>query len=83
MASPFFSTVVSSACDTTEAWFTKIQSIDLFLLDSDDPAVVSGLVQQVERVIREDGLLFLENYGISLDQVQIESLHQNRDVHHC
>lgn len=52
--------------------FAELTSIDLSLFDSDDPAVVDGLVQQVKRAIREDGFLFLENYGISLEQVQME-----------
>jgi hypothetical protein len=50
--------------------FAKLTSINLFLLDSDDPAVVQDLVNQVKRAIREDGFLFLENYGISIEQVR-------------
>lgn len=50
--------------------FAELTSIDLSLLDSDDPAVVQDLVNQVKRAIREDGFLFLENYGISLEQVR-------------
>ncbi|KAF5697974.1 leucoanthocyanidin dioxygenase [Fusarium mundagurra] len=49
--------------------FAWLKSIDLSLLDSDDPAVVQELVNQVKRAIREDGFLFLENYGISLEQL--------------
>lgn len=49
--------------------FAKLKSIDLSLLDSDDPAVVDNLIQQVKIAIRDDGFLFLENYGISLEQV--------------
>jgi anti-anti-sigma regulatory factor len=49
--------------------FAKLTSIDLSLLDSDDPAVVQDLVNQVKRAIREDGFLFLENYGVSIEQV--------------
>jgi hypothetical protein len=49
--------------------FAELTSIDLSLLDSDDETVVDDLVQQVKRAIREDGFLFLENYGISLEQV--------------
>lgn len=48
--------------------FAKLKSIDLSLLDSDDPAVVEDLIQQVKVAIREDGFLFLENYGVSLEQ---------------
>ena len=50
--------------------FAKLKSIDLSLLDSEDPAVVENLVQQVKTAIRDDGFLFLENYGISLEQVR-------------
>ncbi|ODO02042.1 flavonol synthase [Cryptococcus wingfieldii CBS 7118] len=49
--------------------FAALTSIDLSLLDSDDPVVVDNLVQEVKRAIREDGFLFLENYGISLEQL--------------
>lgn len=49
--------------------FATLKSIDLSLLDSEDPAVVDHLVQQVKLAIRDDGFLFLENYGISLEQV--------------
>lgn len=55
--------------------FAELQTIDLSLLDSDDPAVVDALVQQVKQAIREDGFLFLENYGVSLEQVLIQSYH--------
>jgi hypothetical protein len=50
--------------------FAKLKSIDLSLLDSDDPAVVDDLIQQVKGAIRDDGFLFLQNYGVSLEQVR-------------
>lgn len=50
--------------------FAELSSIDLSLLDSDDPKVVDALVERVKKAIREDGFLFLENYGISLEQVR-------------
>ena len=50
--------------------FAQLKSIDLSLMDSEDPAVVDGLVQEVKQAIRDDGFLFLENYGISLKQVR-------------
>lgn len=53
--------------------FAQLTSIDLSLLDSDDPAVVDELISQVKRAIREDGFLFLENYGVSLEQVRVTS----------
>lgn len=49
--------------------FATLQSIDLSLMDSDDPDVVDALVQKVKVAIRDEGFLFLENYGVSLDQV--------------
>lgn len=51
--------------------FAQLKSIDLSLLDSDDPAVVKELIQQVKTAIRDDGFLFLENYGVSLEQVSV------------
>ena len=49
--------------------FAELETIDLSLLDSDDTSVVEGLIQQVKRAIREDGFLFLENYGVTIEQV--------------
>ncbi|KAJ5798620.1 gibberellin 3-beta hydroxylase [Penicillium pulvis] len=49
--------------------FADLQSIDLSLLDSEDPAVVDDLIQRVKAAIRDDGFLFLENYGVSLEQL--------------
>lgn len=54
--------------------FAKLSSIRLSLMDSDDPAVVDSLVQQVKTAIREDGFLFLEDYGVSLEQVRFGSV---------
>lgn len=55
--------------------FATLKSIDLALLDSDDPTVVANLIEQVKIAIRDDGFLFLENYGISLEQVRNDILH--------
>ncbi|KAJ5910695.1 gibberellin 3-beta hydroxylase [Penicillium tannophilum] len=49
--------------------FADLQSIDLSLLDSEDPAVVDDLIQRVKAAIRDDGFLFLEDYGVSLEQL--------------
>ncbi|TGJ88333.1 hypothetical protein E0Z10_g429 [Xylaria hypoxylon] len=49
--------------------FAELKSIDLSLLDSEDPVVVEELIQKVKVAIRDDGFLFLENYGISLEQL--------------
>ena len=61
--------------------FAQLKSIDLSLLDSDDPAVVEALVQKVKVAIRDDGFLFLEDYGVSLEQVTFLShTSQKKDV---
>ncbi|PWN52095.1 putative gibberellin 3-beta hydroxylase [Violaceomyces palustris] len=49
--------------------FAELTSIDLSLLDSEDPAVVQRLVDQVKVAIRDDGFLFLENYGVPKEQL--------------
>lgn len=49
--------------------FAQLKSIDLSKLDSDDPAVVNDLIKQVKIAIRDDGFLFLENYGVSIEQL--------------
>jgi hypothetical protein len=55
---------------TTETHnFAKLQSIDLSKMKSSDPSVQAALVRQVKEAIRDDGFLFLENYGVSLEQV--------------
>ncbi len=50
--------------------FAKLETIDLSRMDSDDPAVVAELIEDVKRSIRDDGFIFLENYGISYEQVR-------------
>jgi hypothetical protein len=50
--------------------FAKLKSIDLSKMDSDDPAIVEELVQEMKVAIRDDGFIFLENYGISYEQVR-------------
>jgi isopenicillin N synthase-like dioxygenase len=62
--------------------FAQLKSIDLSLLDSEDPAVVENLIQQVKVAIRDDGFLFLENYGISLEQVRDKAMRKERDLGH-
>ncbi|KEQ89044.1 Clavaminate synthase-like protein [Aureobasidium pullulans EXF-150] len=48
--------------------FAELETIDLSKLDGDEKAQ-QELVSDVKRAIREDGFLFLENYGISLEQL--------------
>ena len=49
--------------------WANLHTIDLSLLDSPDPQVVEDLVQLTKKSIREDGFLYLVNYGVSLDQL--------------
>lgn len=49
--------------------FATLKSIDLSMMDSDDPKVVEELVAKMKTAIRDDGFIFLENYGISYEQV--------------
>jgi hypothetical protein len=50
--------------------WAKLRTIDLSLLDSPNPAVVEELVATTKKAIKEDGFLYLTNYGVSLDQVR-------------
>ncbi|KAJ9144205.1 Clavaminate synthase-like protein [Pleurostoma richardsiae] len=49
--------------------WADLHSIDLSLLDSDDPKVVEGLIKLTKTAIKEDGFLYLTNYGVSLEQL--------------
>lgn len=49
--------------------WAKLRTIDLSLLDSSDPVIVETLVQTCKAAIREDGFLYLTNYGIPLSEV--------------
>ncbi|KAJ5469212.1 hypothetical protein N7475_006964 [Penicillium sp. IBT 31633x] len=66
---PFVPTWIPPPITQQKENFAQLSSIDLSLMDSDDPAVVQKLVQQVKVAIRDDGFLFLENYGVSLEQL--------------
>ena len=62
--------------------FASLHTIDLSLLDSSDPKVVEDLVQLTKTAIREDGFLYLVNYGVSLEQLHrqfslAQYLHRN------
>ena len=49
--------------------WAKLHTIDLSLLNSSDPKVVDDLVQLTKTAIKDDGFLYLINYGVSLDQL--------------
>lgn len=80
MAAPFNPPTSSAEKPEVPAWippqptkmdleWADLRTIELSLLDSDDSAVVAGLVATTKAAIKEDGFLFLTNYGISLEQV--------------
>lgn len=49
--------------------FAELTSIDLSKMATGDPKDQAQLVKDVKRAIREDGFLFIENYGVSIEQV--------------
>lgn len=49
--------------------WAKLRTIHLNRLDSDDPAVVQELIDTCRVAIRDDGFIFLEDYGITPEQV--------------
>ncbi|WWC65505.1 uncharacterized protein I303_108123 [Kwoniella dejecticola CBS 10117] len=55
--------------------WAKLRTIDLSLLDSPDPKVVQDLVDTCRVAIRDDGFIFLEDYGVSIEQ-----LHRQFDI---
>jgi isopenicillin N synthase-like dioxygenase len=50
--------------------WAKLYTIELALLDSPDPTVVTNLVETTKQAIKEDGFLYLTNYGVSLEQLE-------------
>jgi hypothetical protein len=54
--------------------WVDLRTIELSLLDSPDPKVVSKLVETTKAAIKEDGFLFLTNYGVSPEQVILQNL---------
>lgn len=49
--------------------WANLHTIELTDLDSQDPAVVGNLVAITKTAIKEDGFLYITNYGISLDHL--------------
>lgn len=49
--------------------WADLRTIELSLLDSPDAEVVRTLVNTTQAAIKEDGFLFLTDYGVSLEQV--------------
>ncbi|ORY28195.1 hypothetical protein BCR39DRAFT_599155 [Naematelia encephala] len=62
--------------------WAHLRTIELSLLDSPDPAVVQKLVETAKAAIKEDGFLYLTDYGVSLEQLHrqfsiAQYLHRN------
>jgi isopenicillin N synthase-like dioxygenase len=66
----------------TEQDWADLHTIELALLDSSDPEVVAKLIATTKEAIKDDGFLFLTNYGVSLEDLHrqfdlAQYLHQN------
>ncbi|RDW69979.1 hypothetical protein BP5796_08376 [Coleophoma crateriformis] len=57
--------------------WADLRTIDLSLLDSPDPAVVEELVATTKAAIKEDGFLFLTDYGLHRQFDLAQYLHSN------
>lgn len=62
--------------------WAELRTIELSLLDSEDPSIVAELVVTTKAAIKEDGFLFLTDYGVSLEQLHrqfslAQYLHEN------
>ncbi|WVQ82091.1 hypothetical protein IAT38_004219 [Cryptococcus sp. DSM 104549] len=55
--------------------WAQLRTIELSLLDSPDPAVVQKLVDTCRGAIKDDGFIFLTDYGVSYEQ-----LHRQFDI---
>lgn len=62
--------------------WAHVTEIDLSALDSPDQAVVDKLIATTKKAIKEDGFIYLVNYGVSLEQLHrqfslAQYLHRN------
>jgi hypothetical protein len=84
MAAPFIPLLSSSDKAHIPKWtppeptkmeldWADLRTIELSLLNSPDPEVVAKLVATTKAAIKEDGFLFLTDYGVSLKQVNLSS----------
>jgi hypothetical protein len=48
--------------------WVDLRNIELFVLDSLDPETVSRLLETIKKAIKEDGVLSLTDYGVSLEK---------------
>ncbi|KAI1778466.1 gibberellin 3-beta hydroxylase [Hypoxylon cercidicola] len=62
--------------------WAHVTEVDLSKLDSEDPEVVKELIATTKKAIKEDGFIYLTNYGISLQDLHrqfslAQYLHRN------
>jgi len=80
MAPPFAPPVATISKPEVPSWippeptkmnldWADLRTIELSLLDSADPEVVVRLIETTKLAIKEDGFLFLTDYGVSLEQL--------------
>jgi isopenicillin N synthase-like dioxygenase len=53
--------------------WADLRTIELSLLNFPDPDVVANPVATTKTAIKEDGFLFLTDYGVSLEQVNLSN----------
>ena len=54
---------------TADLDWAQLRTIELSLLDSPDPTVVANLIATTKAAIKEDGFLYVTDYGVSLSQL--------------
>jgi hypothetical protein len=88
MAAPFVPAPLSGGKPHVPKWtppeptkmdldWADLGTIELSLLNSLDPEVVAKLVATTKAAIKEDGFLFLTDYRVSLEQVNLSSPSSN------
>lgn len=55
--------------------WAQLRTVELSLLDSPDPNIVAELIATTKKAIKEDGFIYLTDYGVSL-----EDLHRQFDL---
>lgn len=66
---PFVEQWIPPSTTKLDIDWAQLRTIELSLLDSPDPKVVQNLVDTCRAAIRDDGFIFLTDYGVSYDQV--------------
>jgi hypothetical protein len=66
---PYLEPWVPPSPPTETLDYAKLHTIDLALVDSPNKSVRDELIATCKEAIRDDGFLYLVNYGVSLDQL--------------